>query len=94
MSNWIGVVLSDAPGFPTLGAMVVVNTERGNQIAQVINGDSFNCQHAATLHFGLGGLEKVIRIEVTWPNGTTRVLTQPRVNAYHKIVGHAARVPN
>ena len=85
--NWIGVTLTESrPGFSPIGAEVRVRTGRGVQVARVVTGDSIHSQHANAKHFGLGGLEKVEAVEVTWPNGQTTRLDTPVVNRWHPVL--------
>jgi hypothetical protein len=83
--NWIGVRLVDEPNLPAQGAHVSVATGARKHVRQIVSGDSFNSQHAATVHVGLGAAEKVDRIEVHWPDGTRSVLDGPSINRYHDL---------
>jgi hypothetical protein len=85
--NWIGVRLTDEPHLATQGARVAVVAGMRTQVRQVVSGDSFNGQHAATIHWGLGRIDQVDRIEVRWPDGTVRALRQPSINTYHDVRG-------
>ena len=38
------------------------------------------------VQFGLGNAAIVDSVEVTWPDGTKKVLLQPGVNKKHKII--------
>ncbi len=85
--HWIGVRLHDSSdGFFTTGAKIRLKTENGDQIAQIVTGDSFSSQHPATVHFGLGNLTKVEAIEVQWQNGKTRRVERPEIDQYHWVV--------
>ena len=78
--NWIGVHLA---GRSSIGAQVTLHMQYGRRTAQVINGDSFCSQHAATVHFGLGDERRVRRIEIRWPSSRLTSLEDPEVNRYH-----------
>ena len=41
-------------------------------MAEVVSGGSYFSQNSFTLYFGLGRSEKLDRIEVRWPRGTTQ----------------------
>ena len=85
-ARWIGVeVVGGKPGDSPLGARIRVVTASGVQPGQILTGDSYSAQHAARLHFGLGGQTEVQRIEVRWPDGKMRRLTKPAVNQYHRV---------
>jgi hypothetical protein len=87
--NWIGVAISDQPSALTPGTTVRVRTKTTDQMAHVVNGDSFNSQHAATLHFGLGNLTHVDAIEITRPNGGTETIRNLQAGKYHVVGGIA-----
>jgi hypothetical protein len=84
--NWIGVRISNSrPGRPIVGARVVVHTATGSRVAQIVNGDSFRAQHSNTRHFGLGNVDHVDAIEVTWRDGSVSRLDAPAINQYHSV---------
>ena len=83
--NWIGVQLSDAKGASTIGATVEITTSKGKQFQRLVTGDSFSSQHSSNVHFGIGQLDKVESIQVTWANGTSKSLKDPAVGQYHKL---------
>jgi hypothetical protein len=57
-----------------------------------VTGDSYRSQHANTVHFGLGNVRRVDRVEVRWTNGQTVALQEPTVNHYHDIRSPAGNV--
>jgi hypothetical protein len=88
--NWVGVRLAETrPGFSPAGAEVRVLTGgeggRGVQVGRIVTGDSYQSQHAAAKHFGLGVRDKVDAIEVTWPNGEVTRVENPPANRWHVI---------
>ena len=83
--NWIGVNLPDRKNQLTPGTRVKLYAADVQQVAVVVNGDSFNCQSASTVHFGLGKVEQVDRIEVTRPNSKTISIINPNIGAYHSV---------
>ncbi len=84
--NFVGVRLQDKAGSPlTTAAKVLVSAGGKLQAAANLNGDSYEIQHAATKHFGIGGNETVDYIEVTWMDGSKRRIDNPEVNRYHLI---------
>jgi hypothetical protein len=86
MNNWIGVRLQSGTGGPSsLGAVIRVHSESGEQLAHVVTGDSFRAQHASMKHFGIGKDTAVSAIEIQWPDGAETVLNNPEINTYHII---------
>ncbi len=83
--HWVGVRLNGAPGVSPLGAKVTVTTANGVKTNAAVSGDSYSAQHAPVLHFGLGGVEKIEKIDVRWPNGDVSTLDAPAVDVYHYV---------
>ncbi len=91
-NNWIGVRLQIEPGGPsTIGTVIRLRTDSGEQLAHIVTGDSFRAQHAPMKHFGLGSDTAVDSIEVRWPDGTVEVIEDPAINTYHVISSSTAR---
>jgi len=91
-NNWIGVRLRIEAGGPsTIGAVVRIRSDSGEQIAHIVTGDSFRAQHAPMKHFGLGPDAQVDFIEVTWPDGSVEMIEDPTINTYHRISSSTAR---
>ena len=61
-------------------AKVTIHTSAGIQYQEFSPTRGFQsvCDH--TLHFGLGTLDKVNKIEVVWPDGVTQVLNEVKAN--------------
>jgi enediyne biosynthesis protein E4 len=84
--NWIGVRLrEEGHGKSPIGARVSLHHAGGSTLRPIITGDSHRTQHAPTVHFGLGQLESVDRLEIRWLDGRTRVLSEPAINRYHLV---------
>lgn len=91
-NNWIGVRLQIAPGGPSsIGAVIRVRSESGEQLAHIVTGDSFRAQHAPMKHFGLGSGTSVDSIQVRWPDGTIEAMNDPAINTYHMLTSSTAR---
>ncbi len=62
-------------------ARVVIRPERGPpQMREVFLGSSYLSGHTKTLHFGLGGAQRVPRVEVRWPCGRTESIEDVSVD--------------
>jgi enediyne biosynthesis protein E4 len=84
--NWIGFRLREQGGGTSpVGARITVRYPDGTQVRQIMTGDSYRSQHANTLHFGLGNIGQVDRVEIRWMNGRSLTLRQPRINQYHNV---------
>ena len=66
--------------------MVTVTAGGRTWSRQIVTGDSFTAQHPPQVHFGLGEVKKVERIDVRWPNGTTASLDSPASGKYHLVM--------
>jgi enediyne biosynthesis protein E4 len=90
-NHWIGVRLEEEPGgHSALGATVVLRTAQGTQSAKILSGDSYQSQHAAAAHFGLGSQTQVDELEVIWSDGVRRTFTHPKIDTYHRVKKLAA----
>src|SRR5213596_1480231 len=70
--NWIGVRLQQHHGgVSPIGARVTLRYPGGATVRQIVTGDSYRSQHANSVHFGLGKIDRVESIEVRWADGRT-----------------------
>ena len=83
--NWIGFRFREEPGHSPAGVRVTVHHGGHNTVRQLVTGDSFRSQHANTLHFGLGKVGRVERVEIRWPDGRVLTLNAPEANRYHFV---------
>lgn len=63
-----------------IGATVRIQTANGLQSRPITAGISFYGQEPAEAHFGIGELEMVDEITVTWPGGATSTVSNVMVN--------------
>ena len=80
-NHWVGVHLEGQ----SIGAVVSVIQGEKRQFLPIVTGDSFDAQHANTVHFGLGKTESVDALEVQWPNGKTTRVAKPAIDRYHVL---------
>ncbi|MFN7917801.1 MAG: CRTAC1 family protein [Vicinamibacterales bacterium] len=86
-SHWLRVQVSGTTSNRSgIGAEVKVSSASGTQTQVVRSGSSYASQSELTLTFGLGADTKVSRIEVKWPSGKTRTLTDVAANQVLPIV--------
>ena len=82
--NWIGAKLATRQGRSSpIGAKVVARSNDRTWVAQVVTGSSFQAQHPNTVHFGLGKVNQLTELSVTWPDGQKQVIKHPPVNKYY-----------
>jgi ASPIC/UnbV protein/VCBS repeat protein len=84
--HWIGFRFrEEGGGTSPVGVRVTVDYGDRRAVRQIVTGDSHRSQHANTVHFGLGTVSKVDRVEIRWLNGRTIVLRQPEIDQYHSV---------
>jgi hypothetical protein len=84
--NWIGFRFrEDAQAGSPVGVKVLIHAGGKKAIRQIVAGDSYRCQQANTVHFGLGKGQRVDSVEIIWPSGKTLRLEDPAINRYHTI---------
>jgi Flp pilus assembly protein TadD len=63
-----------------VGARVTVETDRLRRTKVVNAGSGFLSQHSKELLFGLGPSQRVVRLTVEWPSGSTQVFADVALN--------------
>ena len=77
-----------------IGARVRIVTEAMTWIDEVHSGRSYQSDFGRRLHFGLGTVKKIDRIEVKWVGGGNEVLLNPPINQRILITEGGHRVPS
>jgi enediyne biosynthesis protein E4 len=79
--SWLRVRLRGrAPNRFGIGARVRLTAGGHTQVAETHAGHSYASTSDPRLHFGLGAIDRVTRLEVRWPRGATSVLTDLPAN--------------
>ena len=76
-NNWLKVdLIGDGVNVNTTAIGAIVRIDTGSQIItrQVETGTGQGNQNDSTLHFGLGSISSSVPVEVTWPDGTVRIV--------------------
>ncbi|HQR37110.1 MAG TPA: CRTAC1 family protein [Blastocatellia bacterium] len=81
-AHWLTVKLAGAKTGPrdATGAVVTCVTGTVAQRGLVLSGGSFDSQNDTRVHFGLGKLGKVDRLEVRWPDGSKEQFAVPGID--------------
>jgi len=61
------------------------------RVDEVLGGGSYYSQSSFVLHFGLGNVSRVDRLEVRWPSGLVQQWTDFQANRTLKLVEGDAR---
>jgi enediyne biosynthesis protein E4 len=77
-----------------LNASVRVTAGNLVQVGEVLSGGSYLSQNDLRLHFGLGKLDRVDKVEISWPSGTKEVLSQLPADHFYYIREGAGVVPH
>ena len=92
--NYLSISLNGPNGNPQgFGAKVKVTTGKGEQIRECTPYRGFESSVDQTIHFGLGELSEVQKIEVEWPNGLKEIISNVNVNQLLKIDIKNAKIP-
>jgi enediyne biosynthesis protein E4 len=68
-----------------IGAQVTVYWKGKKQVQEVSGGSGFCAQNQKRLHFGLGKIDGVEKVEIRWSSGKVQTLTAPALDRIHKI---------
>ena len=74
VGSWLVVVCEDEKGgIVPIGTEVEVTAGGRTHWRDIASGDSYMSTHDPRPHFGLGAVETVDRVKVTWPDKTVSV---------------------
>ncbi len=74
-NHWVVLrLVGKAPNRDAIGARVVLEAGGRRQLREVRSGGSYLSHNDFRLHFGLGNEERVDRLEVIWPDGSSTVV--------------------
>ena len=69
-----------------IGAEVRVIWNGQQQVQEVSGGSGFCAQNQRRLHFGLGKVTRIDRVEVRWPSGRVQTIVAPELDRIHQVV--------
>ncbi len=84
-NGWIGFDLRGKGHACTVGARVAVEAGGATRMRWRHSGGSYASSSDPRLVFGLGKVDKVEKVTVTWPDGTTTTLDGPAAGRYHQV---------
>jgi hypothetical protein len=68
-----------------IGAEVRLFWNGERQLQEVSGGSGFCSQNQRRLHFGLGKVSGVERVQIKWPSGRIQEIVSPQINQVHRI---------
>ncbi|MGH9450002.1 MAG: CRTAC1 family protein [Terriglobia bacterium] len=85
-NHWISVELQGTKSNRlALNARVKAIAGDLNQTGAVFSGGSYLSQNDLRIHFGLGGRDRVDRLEISWPSGGTETLTSLNADRFYCV---------
>ncbi len=85
-SAWISFALEGTKSNRSaIGAQVRVFWNGMQQAQEVSGGSGFAAQNDRRLHFGLGKVTQIDKVEIRWPSGQKQTLTAPELNKIHAV---------
>jgi hypothetical protein len=87
-NHWVTIKLVGGPKSPrdAIGAKIFVTTGGVRQRGDVFSGGSYASSSDQRLHFGLGAVVKVDKLEIHWPSGAKEQITLPAVDRIFTVV--------
>lgn len=84
--NWIGFRFARQAGsVDPAGTQVTVQNDKRLAVDELVTGDSYRSQHAASLHFGLGKAQQAKRVILRRPNDQSRIFKNLPANRYYFV---------
>jgi len=69
-----------------IGAIVKVYWDAQEQAQVITGGIGFSSQNQRRVHVGLGKHDRVDKVEILWPGGSTQTIEQPEIMKVHAII--------
>lgn len=89
-NHWLRVSVA-GPGkcASAIGAQVELKFKDGTRVSHVMPTRSYLSQSELPVTFGLGKIDKIERVIVTWPGGKSRIIESPNVDQLLKVAPNA-----
>ena len=81
--HWVGVALAGEGNRDVVGARVVLEAGGRTQTRFAKGGGSYASSPDRRMVFGLGSENKVVKLTVHWPDGTSQEWTDVPIDRYH-----------
>lgn len=85
-NHWIAIkTIGQVSNSDGIGARIKVTSGDLVQVEQVRSGSSYLSQNDLRVYFGLGGRDRVDRVEIRWPSGIVQIVAALAVDRIHRI---------
>jgi hypothetical protein len=82
LGNWCSFeLIGVSSNRDCIGSRVVFQTNKKRYLRSIVGGGSYLTQNPYLVHCGFPSGETLEQAEITWPNGFTQVIPNPRINA-------------
>ena len=81
--NWL--VVQFLPAQNPVGTVVTLKSKGQTQVMPLVTGDSYNAQHPARIHFGLGQADSVAEVLIEQPGREPVRWNNPAINQVHLV---------
>lgn len=84
--NWVEFNLEGTKSNRSaVGAVVILHWDGKQSRKSITAGEAFSSQGQRPVHFGLGKVNEVEKVEIRWPSGIVQILDDPEINMKHSI---------
>ena len=92
--HWVSFELGGAKSNRlAIGARIKITAGGMTQSDEIHSGGSYLSQHDLRVHFGLGSVTKVDKVEIHWPSGATDTLRDLASDQYYSVLEGKGVVP-
>jgi hypothetical protein len=94
--HWVGLKLVGGPKSPrdAIGTTVYLTAGGVRHREDVLSGGSYESSNDQRLHFGLGDLTAVDKVEIRWPSGAVESVALPAVDRFFVVEEGKGLVPS
>ncbi|MBL4682980.1 MAG: VCBS repeat-containing protein [Nannocystaceae bacterium] len=86
-NNWIAFRLhGDQSNRSAVGARIEITGPWGTQVREVRAGESYGISNTLMRHFGLGSVEAIDTVTISWPSGQVDTFDYAAVNTVHDVM--------
>ena len=93
--HWLQLVLEGrTSNRDAIGARLWLHADGETQVSFVNGGNGFASQSSRRVHFGLGSVSKIERLEVAWPSGKKQTFTGLAADRIYRLIEGDAKPRN